>query len=215
MVSKRGRSALLLAISLSLLLHLFVAGLIRWPFGLQREKPEYVSLSTREILTLTHATPSPRPPVRHLPHPLPARVAKPARSRARIRMPSKIAVAPAGGGTKRAAVPTGSPSPLPTAVPSRPPCSVPDAPPGVLQLPPPPEIAPEARAAGTSGITSIRVTLDRNARVTAATVVGTSGSGDLDMVALQMARDSVYAPRYVNCAAVPGTYTFTVKFVAW
>jgi TonB family protein len=71
------------------------------------------------------------------------------------------------------------------------------------------------RAAKVSGTAAIEVSLDPKGRVLEARVAQSTGNTGLDTVAAQMARGATYTPKYVNCRAVAGTYTFTVKFVAW
>lgn len=94
-------------------------------------------------------------------------------------------------------------------------CPAPNAAAAVASTPAPPEIPANVRAAGTTGTAAVDVKLDAAARVTAATLVASSGNSGLDELALQMARSAAYTPQYVACKAVAGDVVFTVRFVAW
>jgi TonB family protein len=56
---------------------------------------------------------------------------------------------------------------------------------------------------------SVKVFLDANGAVLSAVVLQSSGFSDVDFEALVAARASTYAPKVINCRAVPGTYVFT------
>ncbi len=81
--------------------------------------------------------------------------------------------------------------------------------------PSPPDIAPDARAKGTSGVALVSVRLDPNGQVLGADVTQSTGNSSLDLVAVAMARDARYSPARHDCKPVASAYTFSVKFVAW
>jgi TonB family protein len=87
--------------------------------------------------------------------------------------------------------------------------------PSVTTTPDVGEIPPEVRAAKVSGTAAIQVSLDPKGHVTNASVAQSTGSTGLDNVAIEMARNATYAPKYVDCKAVAGQYVFKVKFEAW
>jgi TonB family protein len=66
-----------------------------------------------------------------------------------------------------------------------------------------------------NGTAAIHVSLDPEGRVLDAVVAQSSGNAGLDAAAMQMARAASYTPKYVDCKAVAGEYTFTVRFFAW
>jgi TonB family protein len=61
----------------------------------------------------------------------------------------------------------------------------------------------------------VRVLLDATGQVTSAGVTQSSGNSSLDLVATAMARGARYTPALHDCKPIAGTYTFSVKFVAW
>lgn len=56
---------------------------------------------------------------------------------------------------------------------------------------------------------SVKVFLDANGAVLSALVLHSFGFPNVDLQALAAARASTYAPKVINCRAVPGTYVFT------
>ncbi len=122
-----------------------------------------------------------------------------------------------GGKSAGAAPATAAPTPRPiaTATISTTGCVRPNASPGVSATPDVSDIAPAARASRVSGIATIDVSLDPSGAVTDAKVARSSGNDGLDANAMTMARNASYTPQYVRCKGVAGTYTFTVRFVAW
>jgi TonB family protein len=59
------------------------------------------------------------------------------------------------------------------------------------------------------------VSLDPEGQVLAAAVAQSTGNSSLDLVAVGMARDARYSAALHDCKPVAGSYTFSVKFVAW
>jgi len=216
MRAARARNILIAAFAISLLIHLLLAGYIRWPF-LERQSSENEVINVRRI-TIARIVPHTPPP-----SPLPTPAATP-RVRASI-VPPPSTVHSSRGLPTIAAVgktaPTPAPAtPLPTAAPSAAAsasgvCLHSNSDPAIASTPDPADIPPDVRAAKVSGTSAIQVSLDAKGRVTNATVAQSAGNAGLDSVAEQKARSATYTPKYVDCKAVAGTYTYTVKFVAW
>lgn len=209
----RGRRVLLLALALSLLVHLLVAMRVRWPFEPPKSEVQTVHLERIRTVRVarmptppppsTPRPPSPRPSAS--PHPRATKKAHPARTRR-----GTSGTAHPQGSTVKRPRPQPTPRPLPTST-----CSGADTPAALAASPAPPEIAPGARGDATSGTARIRVKLDATGAVVRTTVVQTSGNGSLDLVALSMARHARYTPATHACRPVAGTYVFSVRFVAW
>ncbi|HEY8298095.1 MAG TPA: TonB family protein [Candidatus Baltobacteraceae bacterium] len=220
----RMRRVLLIAFAISLLVHLVVAYFLRFTLNPRNDRPEAVSVE-RTVVTIVRATPRAIARLRPTPHPISA--PPPAkRSTQKVRPHPVLSAAPgkgassgsAGNGPKSGGARPSRPAPSapPSAVPSPAAgCPRPEASPAVLVPPEPPDIAPQVRAAGAGGIAAIDVKLDSKGSVLAATVSHSTGNGDLDAVAVSMARGATYAPGYVACRAVAGDYIFSVKFIAW
>lgn len=219
----RTRRVLLIAFAISLLVHLIGAPFMRFAIGPRNDQPEFVTLSKKRVISVLHTTPRPLPSERPTPVRSPRPIASPAPARPKPRVVATHAFpgkhgpprgsATAGTPTTARAVPQ-TPLPVVTATPAGA-CVHPDASAAIAATPLPPEIAAGARAKATSGTTAVDVKLDADGRVLDATVAQSSGSGDLDIVAVAMARDATYTPKYVACKGVSSDYTFTVKFVAW
>lgn len=216
MSAARARKILLAAFAVSVLLHLLLAGYIRWP-ALLRPQAE-TRIAKVRVITVARVTPAPPPPT---PVPTPAStpsarasvVPPPVKSRVSKALPAApkaVASAPT-----RTAPPRASPAPTPLATPGTTACVRSSSDPAVAATPDAAQIPPEVRAAKVSGTAAIEVSLDPKGRVLDARVAQSTGNAGLDTVAAQMARGATYTPKYVNCKAVAGTYTFTVKFVAW
>ena len=203
---KRARTLLILAIALSLLLHLFLAGVFRWPvFRQQLEQPAFKV----RIMRIAHVTatpiPTPRPTPRVTPRVL-ASIAPPVVHAHPAKGPAQPAIA-------RSAAParTAPPSPHPARTPG---CASSQTPPSVQSTPDVPDIGAAARAAKVSGTSGVQVTLDAQGDVTGTSIAQSSGSTALDAVAMEMAHEATYAPAYAHCKPVAASYLFTVKFVA-
>jgi TonB family protein len=200
MDNKRARRFLIVAFALSLLIHLIVTQVVRWPFQAPEEEVQIVRL---EHVRTTHIAHIPSPPP-HTPQPAPS--ARPSLA------PKKVAIGNGHGALARTASPRPTPVPTPTAAPT-PNCATSDTAVELVGTPPPPsEIAPEARAERISNIARIRVIVDPNGNVSSATVLQSSGSSSMDLVAVSMARAAQYAPATHACKAIASAYTFQVRF---
>lgn len=210
-----GRRVLLIAIAVSLLFHLFMAGYFPWRLPTTQPNVETRIAKVRIVHIERVRPPTPAPPT---PSPTPA-------ARASM-LPPKVTST--GGPPARRVVtgpvairtssprasPTPSRSPLPTTAPLGPCGGHSDAEPSVQATPDSVDIPAEARAAKTTGSAQIKVTLDAQGHVTAAAVAQSTGNPGLDAVALELARAATYAPRYVNCKGVAGEFLFSVHFAA-
>ncbi len=217
MSAARARRLLIVAIILSLLIHLILAGVIRWPFvPPPQEDKQFAKVHITRIARIPPPTPQPTP--------LPTPVATP-RVRASI-IPPTVTHRGAKGNTPVETVPvvaartpvprpTSLPTPVVSITPSGPCSGHANADPALAATPDPAGISPEARASKVSGTAAVHVSLDAQGRVVSTTVAQSSGNAGLDAAAVQMARNASYTPKYVDCKAVAGEYTFTAKFVAW
>ncbi len=215
MDARRSRRLLIAAFALSLLIHLIVASGVRWPFVRTRDETEVVHVQNMRVTRIAHV---PTPPPHTPPPQTPPPTASPAPARS---APPAPHLPPSSSGTggatgrvlsKRTPAPTPVPTPAPSATVQ---CANNDLPAQLAASPPPPEISPQARADSVTGTTKVRVQLDANGAVQGTTVVDSSGSGSLDLVAVSMARAAQYTPAQHDCKAVASDYTFSVKFVAW
>jgi TonB family protein len=208
---KRIPRLLVIAFALSLLVHLVVALIMRPPTATPQGQTEVVSIEHRSAtIAMTKARTPPPPPPKRTPAPRTVASAPP-------RKPTGLA-GPAGTayGTPPAATPApASPTPAPATTTAAGGCTQPNAPAAIAASPPPPEIAPEARAEATSGVALVRVQLDPTGQVTGTGVAQSSGNSSLDLVAVGMARDARYTPALHDCKPIAGDFTFSVKFVAW
>jgi periplasmic protein TonB len=205
---KRGPRLLLVALVLSLVVHAIVALVMHPPVPTFENQAEVVSIVHRPATIAVTKAPTPPPPrPKQTPAPKSVSSAPPARKGAG---PS----ANAGSGTPAPtpAVAAATPGPTPAIKQG---CANANAPAAVAATPAPPDIAPDARASGTSGVALINVQLDAAGQVTDAGLKQSSGNSSLDLVALEMARDARYAPALRDCKPVASAYTFSVKFVAW
>jgi periplasmic protein TonB len=206
---KRVPRLLLIAFALSLIVHLIVAMILRPPLPTPQSQAEVVSIERRPAtIAVTKVVTPPPPPPKRTPAPRSVSSAPP-RSR------KGEAAAAGGSGT---APPQTPPPPAPTPSPAASvagACSQPNADAAVAVSPSPPDITPEARTEGTSGVALVRVQLDENGQVTGAGVAQSTGNSSLDLVAVAMAREARYTPALHDCKPVAGAYTFSVKFFAW
>lgn len=207
------------AFAISLLLHLLLAGYIRWPFVNPSTEPEVVTVRHITIARIAPHTPAPTPVPTLVPTPraapavVKARVIPPAATpRGSKGLPVARVVSPAARATP---VPPATLAPAPVATPLAQACLQHDVSPAVTATPDTTDIPPAARASKVSGTAAIEVRLDPQGHVTAASVAQSSGNTGLDGVAMQMAKGATYTPALVKCKPVASTYTFTVKFVAW
>lgn len=206
---KRIPRLLVIAFALSLLVHLIVAVILRPASPTPQNQAEVVSIEHRPATIAVRKIPTPPPPPRPRPSPLAAKSAPPRASK------GPAAPAEAGGGPAAARTPVAaSPTPSPVAT-ANAGCTQPNAAAAVAVSPSPPDIAPEARTAGTNGVALVHVQLDSAGQVTSTGVMQSTGNSSLDLVAVSMARQARYTPALRDCKPVVGTYTYSVKFVAW
>lgn len=220
MTPARARTIFIAALLISLLVHIFLAGYVRWPFLNESSESQIAKVRITHIARMiVPRTPAPSPPP-----PVPAAPATP-RVRASIKPPAvHSAMTSRAPGVRTVGVGARTPAPVTTAVPATPiataapvgPCGGhSDSEPAVTSTPDVAPISEQARAAKVSGTAAVHVALDAQGHVTNATIAQSSGNSGLDESALAMARSATYAPRFVHCKAVAGEYTFTVQFVAW
>ena len=212
----RARKVFIAAIAISLLLHLIFAGYFRWPFRGPSSETQVINVRVLRIARMPPPTPAPTPT------PVPTPVATPA-VHASI-APPKIAVHKGKGpplrtistGKAHTPLPARTPVPTPAATAtSTGPCANANADPTVQTTPDVPDITATARESKADGIAAVQVALDPQGSVTDTTIAQSSGNAALDAVAMQMARDATYSPKYQDCKAVASTYTFRVKFAPW
>jgi periplasmic protein TonB len=199
---------LLFAFAFSLLVHVIVALVMHPAVPTMESQAEVVSIVHRPATIAVTKVPTPPPPrPRQTPAPKNLSSAPPAHN------------GPGPGANTGAGTPAPSPAvavPTPAATATiKAGCANADAPVAVVATPAPPDIAPDARASGTSGVALVGVRLDANGQVTGADVTQSTGNSSLDLVALAMAREARYSPAFHDCKPVASAYTFSVKFVAW
>lgn len=220
MSASRARNILIAAFAISLLLHLLLAGYIRWPFNQPGSENEIVKVRRITVARIPPRTPSPpqTPPPTPAPTPRTTPAAKPSiippavttRGSRGPRVAHAIAPVP---GVTPAPIASAPPTPIATSAVQA--CMQHDISPAVTATAAPLDIPPEARASKVTGTAAVQVQIDPNGNVTNATVSQSSGSAGLDQVAIEMAKGATYAPALVKCKPVASTYTYTVKFVAW
>lgn len=219
--------------AISILLHVLFGPFVNWkrPNEGQQEKVEKVSV-TKIMTPKPTATPTPPPTPTPTPPPkaTPPPTEKPKVEKLKVNVvkttsksnsgPSESAyTAPKEGsenGVPQGNANTGPPATAPgTATPqptpTKPACAVPNAPATTTQkvTPDMPEIA---RQMGASGTAQIKVSLDANGNVTAATVYTSTHNSALDKAALQAAQQSRYSPEIDNCVKTAGSYLYVVTF---
>lgn len=205
---RRAQRLLVAAFVISLLVHAIVA-LVLHPWRERQEnQPEVVGIYHRSV-TIARSRPTPRPPPRPTIAP---RVVALAHPRAKT---GKAAQAVAGGSGRETPAPTQPPQTPPPAVAAGGTCKTADVAAAVIATPGPPDIPVDTRAEDTNGIATVRVSLDPEGQVLAAAVAQSTGNSSLDLVAVGMARDARYSASLHDCKPVAGSYSFSVKFVAW
>jgi TonB family protein len=206
MDKQRTRRLLLVAFALSILIHTLFASAVRWHPGSAEDTTQVI-----EKVRVFH----PMHVARVIPTPTPPPSASPAPSAAPTARKPTLPGAN-GQGVAVAVRPTPAASAAPATAPSATPnCAKADIPAAIAATPPPPDIAPGARADAANGIARVRVQLDTNGTVTDAAVVTSSGSGSLDLVAVSLAKAARYAPATHDCKAVASYYDFTARFQPW
>lgn len=214
MSAARARKVLIAAIAISLLIHLLLAGYIRWPFLQPSSETEVVKVRRITVARIAPQTPAPTP----VPTPRATPAAKP-----KVIPPAVTTRGSRGPRVARVIAPAALKTPAPTATAAPTPaatavaqaCIAHDISPAVAATSAPVDIPAQARASKVSGTAAIAVQIDPQGHPTQASVSQSSGSTGLDAVAMQMAKTATYTPALVKCKPVASTYTFTVKFVAW
>lgn len=187
---------------------------MHWHLAVPADVPETVTLSRIAVTHLVRHTPPPRAPQPQPSSPVPKR-------KTALNVPHLSAHGRGPGAVLRAAVPTPPPTPTPTparlATPAIAPsggCVTPNAPAAVKSTPQPPEVPANARqAAAKGGVAQIHVRLSEQGAVLDAAVQASSGNGDLDRIALEMAKQATYSPTLAGCKATAGEYVYRVRFV--
>jgi TonB family protein len=215
MSAARARKLLLAALAASLLFHLMFAGYFRWPL-LQHLNDQSSIIRVRELRVsrIVH-TPPPTPIPTPVRTPLVrSSIAPPVVHTHTLNGPPAPHVAASGLIATPAPVATPAATPAPVATQAGA-CASANAAPAIQATPDVADIPAAARASKTSGTAAIHVALDPQGHVTDASVAQSTGNAGLDAVAMQMARNAIYSPKYDGCKAVAGVYTFTVRFSAW
>ena len=205
---RRAQRLLVAAFVISLLVHAIVA-LLAHPWRERQEnQPEVVGIYHRSVIISTaRQTPRPRPAPTIAP-----RVVALSHPHAKT---GKAAQATSGGSGRATPAPeTPAPQTPPPAVAGTT-CRTADVAAAVISTPAPPDIPVDTRADDTSGVAAVKVSLDPEGQVLAAAVAESTGNSSLDLVAVGMARDARYSAPLHDCKPVAGSYTFSVKFVAW
>ncbi|HVS45091.1 MAG TPA: energy transducer TonB [Verrucomicrobiae bacterium] len=201
MSERSSRRIILIALAISVLLHVALAFWLRLPLPIGSDR-EHLASSVEILRTLpavrARTTSPPKQPAHNARH-----------SRSRL-----VHLAGPPGkhpGADVAVAPTPSPAPVSSVAP----CRDPNAKAALALAPSAPDIPADARTQGTNGIAAVLVRVDADGSVLDAAVTGTSGNAGLDEVALSMARAATYVPALLACKPVVGDYTFKVRFAAW
>ncbi|HEY5257456.1 MAG TPA: TonB family protein [Candidatus Baltobacteraceae bacterium] len=208
MSQRSSRRLVLFALAISLLLHLVLAAWLRFP--LFPTAPRQAAIVNTRLLRISRVV-----RVRHTPPPaMAARHRQIVASKPRSAATLVKLQGPPGTRAAGAAAAASTPAPTPAASPAGS-CAVANAKAALSSTPPPPDLPAALRAQATSGIATVRVTVEPDGSVGGATIVGTTGNHDLDLAAVSMAQAASYAPALQKCKPVAGQYDFAVKFVAW
>ncbi|HUA10289.1 MAG TPA: TonB family protein [Candidatus Acidoferrales bacterium] len=202
MDSKRTRRFLIVAFALSLLIHLVLSGVIRWPFRPSSDDVQLVSIEHLHATRIAHATPPPKRTPAPVAHKAPVHVAKAKAFNPHSRLTE-------GKAAFASETPPPSPSPVPT-----PGCAAGDTPVQLIASSPPPvpSIPPDARADAIDGVVRVRVIVNPDGSVDSASVLQSSGNPSFDLAAVDMARAAQYAPATHACKAIASAYVYGVRF---
>jgi TonB family protein len=208
MSERRSRRVILIALGISLLLHVLLAGWLRLPSGSGDTREAYTSKTThlqiiRRVRVVKRTTPQ------HV-------AVKPVHSPAIVRHVSLVQLSTHPSGTVPVVAVAQTAAPTPTAVPADAgACRDPNAKAAISVLPSPPDIPNDVRAAAVNGVTAVLVRLSADGSIIDAAVVQSSGNAGLDQIGLAQARDAQYTPALANCKPIAGDYTFKEKWTAW
>jgi protein TonB len=228
----RARNYLVWGFGLSILIHLIGAPLISNLRYHEQQQPDDTKVSISKKAKIVVPTPPPTPPPTPTPpppkstpppqkstpppqpRPLKLNIPKTTADKSANSVPAYVPPktgsengAPQAQGTAPAVASTPAPTPMPT----KPSCSQPHVDPTTKNavLPDYPEIA---REQGASGTAEVKVTLDANGAVLAASIQQGTGSKVLDDAAIVAAKASTFSPEIDNCQPVGGVYLFRADF---
>lgn len=202
MTNKQARRLLLVALALSLLVHVLVATRMTWPFWPARDT---VQIERIEHIRVLHVAkqPTPPPPTAS-PQPSPVASLKPTKAGKNGTAPQHVASAP-------------TPEPTPVAS-QAPKCDKSDTD-AAMTAQPDVDLSKimdnTVRGEGKSGTTAVLVKLDPNGAVLDTTVAVTSGSPALDLVAISILQKATYSPATHDCKPIASQVTVQVPFTAW
>jgi len=239
MPSERARSFILWAFLISIAAHFLVGGLMPYKANFNKEQEvEKVSVTKKTKIVVptpppTPTPPPPTPPPKQTPPPITS-TQPPPQVKLKVEPPKTKSVgadsssenqyvAPKNGsenGNPNGTVATGPPAPTagpatapPAPTPTPRSCAQPNLGATTTQAVPPdyPDIA---RQQGAAGSTLVRVTLDAQGHVLAASIYKSSGNMALDNSAMQAAKASRYRAEVVDCVPTGGQYIFHADFDA-
>ncbi len=223
------RKIFLWGLAFSLFVHLIVGAIVASYRPPRVEQPERLIVAHVHTVTIATATPKPTPRPTPKPVATPRPSATPHESKAapplRLNVPKATAMKPKMRTERRyVAPPRGSENGAPGANGnsqgsgsgtrgngSGAACANPNVPAHVIQAVDPvyPDSAAKDQIYGT---VLVAVTLSDSGAVVSTVVSKSSGNAALDAAALHAAQTSDYAPDYVNCRPVGGTYIFRAIF---
>ncbi len=203
---RRARWLLVAAFALSLVVHAFIAFFLHPPRPTRSQQEARSARVTHIVITRQVVTPAPTP------KPAPRRTPGIIAPHVTAALPTAHALAaqpsPASGLPAQPAA-TSAPAAAAKA------CATPDAPAGVVAAASPPPIPSGVRAQDVTAIAAVRVQLDATGSVVSAAIAQSTQSPSFDALAMEMARETQYAPARRDCKAVASSYLFRVQFSAW
>lgn len=224
------RRIFLWGLAFSLLVHLIIGAIVASYRPPRVANPERLLVAHVRVISIATATPKPTPRPTPKPAATPRPTATPHEAAAakplRLNVPRATAIKPKMRTERRyIAPPRGTENGAPGASGnasqgngsgtrgngSGAACANPNVPAHVLQAVDPayPDSAAQAHVYGT---VLIAVTLSETGAVVSTSISKSSGNAALDDAALHAAQTSSYAPDYVNCRPVGGTYIFRAIF---
>jgi TonB family protein len=198
----QGNRLLAWALAISLVVHAVFAIIVR-------NTAPVIAQETLHRVTIVVV----KPPPAATPHPARGGSTHPSRAVARpLRQPSNSTthisdVVPVTNGTP-GPLAAGSPGPAGTPKPS---CASPNVPARTVQAVTA-DFPENARQAGATGTTEVKVSLLASGTVAGIAVYASSGNTQLDQAAERAARQSTYSAELRNCEPVAGEYLFRVDF---
>ncbi|GAC1354822.1 MAG: hypothetical protein NVSMB31_15120 [Vulcanimicrobiaceae bacterium] len=214
MSRENSRRGLIVAVALSILLHLSGVRFVHWGVPSPQDVPENTIVSKIVVQHRTVRTPPPQTP-----RPIPA-VPKVVATVNPIHAPHVQNTRGAGVQpiVKVVAVPTPTPTPRPSplATPTASPaggCLNPNAAAAVKSLAIAPEMPVAVRETAKGATVRVHLRLSETGQVLEAAVLSSSGNDAEDQLALIQARNSTYTPAYALCKGIASTYDFSAKFI--